>query len=164
MRNIAQIIFMSATDIKYMAMLFSLLLWLSPIQAHALTWNPSNGPAGGLVSTIAIDPTTTTTTTLYAGTSGGGIFKSTDGSGNWVAVNTGLTDTNVRAIAIDPITPTILYAGTNNGGVFKSTDGGSNWVTVNAGLVDSIVTTIVIDPASSNTLYWNILRWRTERS
>ena len=36
---------------------------------------------------LAIDPVTSTI--LYAGTEGGGVFKSTNGGGNWSAVNTG---------------------------------------------------------------------------
>ena len=40
------------------------------------------------------------------------MFKSTNGGGNWSAVNTGLTNAIVRALAIDPATPTTLYAGT----------------------------------------------------
>jgi hypothetical protein len=46
------------------------------------------------------------------------VFKSTNGGANWSAVNTGLTNTDVRALAIDPTTPTTLYAGTYGGGVF----------------------------------------------
>ena len=41
------------------------------------------------------------------------MFKSTNGGGNWSAVNTGLTSTDVLALAIDPATPTTLYAGTS---------------------------------------------------
>ena len=43
---------------------------------------------------------------------GVGVFKSTNGGANWSAANTGLTNTDVRALAIDPATPTTLYAGT----------------------------------------------------
>ena len=49
------------------------------------------------------------------------------------AVNTGLTNTDVLALAIDPATPATLYAGTG-GGVFKSTNGGGEWGAVNTGL------------------------------
>ena len=52
------------------------------------------------------------------------MFKSTNGGATWSAVNTGLTDTYVNALAIDPATPATLYAGTWGGGVFKSTNGG----------------------------------------
>ncbi len=41
------------------------------------------------------------------------MFKSTNGGGDWSAVNTGLTSyTIVIALAIDPVTPATLYAGT----------------------------------------------------
>ena len=41
-----------------------------------------------VIAALAIDPSTPTT--LYAGTSGGGVFKSTDGGGSWRAVNDGM--------------------------------------------------------------------------
>ena len=59
---------------------------------------------------LAIDPATPST--LYAGTDGGGVFKSTNGGAAWSAVNIGLTNTYVDALAIDPATPSTLYAGT----------------------------------------------------
>ena len=87
------------------------------------------------ITTLAIDPATPTT--LYAGTNSDGMFKSTNGGGNWSAVNTGLTATGVHTLAIDPTTPTTLYAGTYGGGVFKSTNGGGNWSAVNTGLTSA---------------------------
>ena len=42
-----------------------------------------------------------------------------DGGASWTARNTGLTNLNVRALAIDPVMPSILYAGTDGNGVFK---------------------------------------------
>ena len=64
-----------------------------------------------------------TPATLYAARDGG-VFKSTNGGGNWSAANTGLTFTDVFALAVDSVTPATLYAGTYGGGVFKSTNGG----------------------------------------
>ena len=58
------------------------------------------------------------------------MFKSTDAGGTWTAVNTGLTNATVLALAINPSTPTILYAGTF-GGVFKSTNAGGSWSIAN---------------------------------
>jgi hypothetical protein len=46
------------------------------------------------------------------------VFKSTNGGGAWSAVNTGLTNIYVQALAIDLATPSTLYAGTGGGGVF----------------------------------------------
>ena len=48
----------------------------SMVYAWLNTW-PTNGPANGNVQTVAIDPVTPAI--LYAGTSGGGAFKSVDG-------------------------------------------------------------------------------------
>src|SRR5262250_2426732 len=107
----------------------------------------SFGPEGGRVYALALDPTTPTT--LYAGTLGGGVFKSTTGGSSWSAVNTGLANLEVRTLALDPTT---LYAGTL-GGVFKSTDGGSSWSAVNTGLANLEVRTLALDPTTPTTLY-----------
>src|SRR3989442_1489791 len=103
------------------------------------SWTSTNGPNGGSIRALAVDPVTPAT--LYAGTGGGGVFKSTDGGGGWTAANTGLCNCGpdpdysyVPALAIDPQTPTTLYAGTSGSGVFKSTDGGASWSAVNTGL------------------------------
>ena len=74
------------------------------------------------VLSLAINPETPLV--VYAGTRGGGVFKTTDGGTNWRAVNTGLTNTDVVSLAINPQNPLVVYAGTHGGGVFKSMDGG----------------------------------------
>ena len=88
-------------------------------------WNGSSAGLGNiLVQALAIDPANPSI--VYAGTLGGGVFKSTNGGANWAEFNAGLTNTEVRALAIDPTNPSILYAGTDGDGVFKSTDSGAN--------------------------------------
>ena len=57
------------------------------------TWT-TNGPDGGDIRALAIDPANPAT--LYAGTEGGGVFKSTNGGGSWNAVNAGLTGSLCR--------------------------------------------------------------------
>ena len=59
-----------------------------------------------------------TPSTLYAGTAGYGIFKSVNGGADWQPFNDGLTNMDVRALAISRGTPKFLLAGTA-GGVFK---------------------------------------------
>jgi hypothetical protein len=109
-------------------------------------------------------PSTLPLDDLYAGTDGGGVFKSTDGASSWTAMNSGLTGTSVRALAINPSTPMTLYAGTFGGGVSKSTDGASNWTAMNSGhLTNSFVQTLSIDPSAPMTLYAGISRWRSVR-
>lgn len=91
----------------------------APVSAGINVWT-SIGPEGGVIYTLAIDPTTPST--LYAGTTGG-LFKSTNSGGTWNAANNGLTSKPVSALAIDSSTPSTLYAGTT-GGLFKSINSG----------------------------------------
>lgn len=74
------------------------LAWLAGLrgaEAGVNVWT-TNGPYGGRITSLAIDPQTPST--LYAGT--GGVFKSADGGTTWV--NIGLTDTYVLALARSP--------------------------------------------------------------
>jgi len=64
---------------------------------------------------LAIDPVAPVI--LYAGTDGGGVFRSMDGGGNWSEINAALTNTTVHVLAMTRPAPATLYAGTN-GGVF----------------------------------------------
>ena len=90
------------------------------------------------------------------------VFKSTDGGMTWS--QTGLTDTNVTVLAIDPRNPSTLYAGTESHrdrfptvfqGLLKSTDSGSSWLPINQGLSDVTgrVSALLVDPRSPSTLY-----------
>ena len=111
--------------LRYAGAWLLLVMGMFPTVAHAGAGvGTSGGPYGGNVYALAINPTTPAT--LYAGTWGGGVFKSTDSGGTWAAANAGLTNQNVNALAINPLTPATLYAGTNGGGIFKSTDSGGN--------------------------------------
>jgi|SRR5581483_444387 len=69
------------------------------------SWTAIGGVAGA--RSVVIDPTDSST--IYAGT-GHGIVKSTDRGESWIGVNTGLTDTSISMLAIDPFTPSTLYA------------------------------------------------------
>jgi photosystem II stability/assembly factor-like uncharacterized protein len=127
------------------------------------TWQRS-GLGSVYVQSLAIDPVSPAT--LYAGTGplsgqgspGSGVFKSTDGGATWQDMNTGLTNPDVHALAIDPATPATLYAGTADyqegpGGVFQSTNGGVTWQAVNAGLTTRNVFGLAIDALTPTTLY-----------
>ncbi len=89
------------------------------LQVHRLRRHLGRRQRTGLTSgldvyALAINPATPAT--LYAGTDGGGVFKSTDSGGTWTAANTGLTNLTVYALAINPATPATLYAGTCTAG------------------------------------------------
>jgi photosystem II stability/assembly factor-like uncharacterized protein len=106
------------------------------------------GPEGGKINVIAIDPIATQT--IYAGTNGGGIFKSTDGAKSWAPINSGLTGINARNIkvlVINPKTPTTIYVSTDYD-LFKSTDGGVKWFKIG-----KPVECLVVDPHMPQTIY-----------
>jgi hypothetical protein len=135
------------------------------------TWKPLYGIPFDVLVVNPLNPNILYAGTLdfvYFGYEGfdhrNGVLKSTDGGEHWSS--TGLTNTAVNVLAIDPVNPNILYAGTRGlyndpkgfRGLFKSADGGISWSSINNGLTDligtgSIVTAVVIHPGSLNILY-----------
>jgi photosystem II stability/assembly factor-like uncharacterized protein len=63
---------------------------------------------------------------LYA-SSGDGVFKSPDAGTSWQPMNTGLRETQIVAVALNPVQPTHLYAASASGQIFRSTDGAATW-------------------------------------
>jgi len=78
---------------------------------------------------------------LFAGTWGGGVFLSTNNGTSWTAVNTGLTDRDVFALAVSGSN---LFAGTWGDGVFLSTHNGTSWTAVNTGLTNRDVSALAV--------------------
>lgn len=120
-----------------------LLLTPHPISAGDNQWS-TQGPYGGPIRSVAIDPTNTDI--LYAGTTGGGAFKSTDAGANWTAIGPENWSRFSISVVIDPATPTTLHTGWST-----STDGGANWVNAASGASSPVV----IDPTNTNILYGN---------
>ncbi|MBK7852258.1 MAG: T9SS type A sorting domain-containing protein [Bacteroidetes bacterium] len=115
-------------------------------------WINTGGPYGGSgVLCIAL-----TDSLVFAGTGGDGIFRSADNGMSWTAVNTGLDDLAIRALAFDGIN---LYAGTNSYGVYFSSDFGTSWSpdTTGMGLAGiyslSVVDSTIFAGTTGNTIY-----------
>ncbi|MEM7588106.1 MAG: YCF48-related protein, partial [Acidobacteriota bacterium] len=141
----------SYTVWRYTAFIFIAGALASSVARAGVDEWTSNGPYGGPVRALAIDPQTPSI--LYAGT-GAGAFRSIDSGATWSPARNGLPpDTTVRHLAIDPQTPNTLYASTGEAGLFKSLDGGSQWVSLAASLSVSSVNEVVIDPMTPTTLY-----------
>ena len=107
---------------------------IAGISRSTWTWlGPGN--IGGRIRTIAIHPTTPAT--MFAGSVGGGIWKTTNTGGTWAPVDDFMADLAVSSIVFNPASPSVMYAGTGEGfyngdglrgaGIFKSTDGGTTW-------------------------------------
>jgi len=101
---------------------------------------------------------------LYAGTPGGGIWKSTDSGQSWHPIGDSFMSPAVNAIAVDPHDPNTVYAGTGEisefgdsdrgVGVYKSTDGGASWQLYGSSLfIDHDIATLVVDPTDSLRVY-----------
>ena len=104
-------------------------------------WMQTHGPKGGEGIALARN----SIGHVFIGTQGGGIFRSTDNAETWTDVNNGLTDTNVRSLAINNASGHI-FSGTWSSGVFRSTDNGDSWTAVNNGLGSLSVRSLVINP------------------
>ncbi len=86
------------------------------------------------------------TMNIWAGTSGGGVWKTYNGGKTWINISMNLPIMEISDIAIDQSNSNIIYLATGdrdgggfgwygNGGtsrLFKTTDGGDNWVPINA--------------------------------
>ncbi|MDD2923634.1 DUF1566 domain-containing protein [Rhodoferax sp.] len=79
-------------------------------------------------SSIVVNPVTPST--LFAGQDSGGVYKSLDSGATWAALNTGLSNLSVKALAIQA-DASRLFAGTDGAGVFFG-DGSSNWMACGA--------------------------------
>jgi len=125
------------------------------------SWLPANSglPAQSQATALAFAPAAPNT--IYAGiesVSGScctqhGVYKSTDGGVSWSAANTGLTSSNVRALAIDPANPEVVYAASNAVGLLKTTNGGAAWlgVTWPGGPANALA--VAVDPQFPNIVY-----------
>ena len=114
-------------------------------------WTPCSQGMWGIadVQALAISPGYATDSTLYAGTRGGGVFKSTDGGASWIATsltNLGVYVVNTLALSPGYASDRTIFAGTVLG-VFKSTDGGASWST--AGLTNLDIDTLALSPGYS---------------
>ena len=81
---------------------------------------------------------------IFAGTSGDGIYRSTDDGNTWATVNTGLTKKSVNCLLVEDGGSSI-YAGTSNGGVYRSTNQGGQWAAIRGGFAMGSNRTITKD-------------------
>ena len=95
------------------------------IESDNIGWTQTNGPYGGTITALHATPEGI----LFAGTNGGGIFRSTDGGETWAPASEGLRvyeDNMLPVIFALAQKGNTLYAGTG-GDLFYSTDGGDSW-------------------------------------
>jgi hypothetical protein len=107
-------------------------------------WRALSVQTQGNVNAVAVDPLNPSV--VYAVTSSGGVYKSTNRTSF-----TRMLAGGFLSFAIDPIVTSTLYAG--GGPVQKSVDAGVTWTQHTSGLSGSRMTSLIVDPQNSTTLY-----------
>ncbi len=151
--------------------LITAALALASILIAAETYNPALwsglhyrmiGPErGGRVTTVTGVPSQPYT--FYMGSTGGGVWKTTDAGHNWTNISDGFIPVgSMGAIEVSLSNPDIVYAGTGSSkirsnvsigrGIYKSTDAGKTWTF--AGLRDAgQISTVRIHPTNPEIVY-----------
>jgi photosystem II stability/assembly factor-like uncharacterized protein len=129
------------------------------------------GSAGARINAIAVHPTNDSI--IYAGFSGGGIFKTTDAGTTWNPIFDDQPYLAIGDITLDPVDPETVYVGTGDNnvtgypfigdGIYKSVNGGNTWQ--HLGLTDqAIVSRVIVDPTNSAIIYAACLGLPFERN
>ncbi len=129
---------------------------------HGLTWRLIGPFRGGRV--LAVSGVIGDSHTYYFGSTGGGVWKSTDGGLSWHAMTDKVKNMSpsIGAIAVAPSDPNVIYAGTGEAcirgdiiagnGVYKSTDGGKTWSA--SGLSDTVaIGRLIVHPKNADIAF-----------
>jgi photosystem II stability/assembly factor-like uncharacterized protein len=104
---------------------------------------------------------------FYFGSTGGGVWKTTDGGSNWKNISDKYFGGTIGSVAVAPSDESIIYVGEGEntmrgnvaeglGGMWRSTDGGRTWN--NLGLKEGRhITRIIIDPKDPNTVLVGVM-------
>ncbi|MCX6206448.1 MAG: glycosyl hydrolase [Bacteroidetes bacterium] len=104
---------------------------------------------------------------FYFGSTGGGVWKTTDGGSNWKNITDKYFGGTIGSVAVAPSDESIIYVGEGEntmrgnvaeglGGIWRSNDGGRTWN--NLGLKDSRhITRIIVDPKDPNTVWLGVM-------
>ncbi len=134
---------------------------VAPSLLASLEWRSIGPFRGGRVVAVAGDPANPQV--FYFGSTGGGVWKTTDGGLYWENVSdTFFKRASVGAIAVAPSDPNVIYAGmgettirgnvSHGDGIYRSTDGGQTWT--HLGLEDTRqIGKIRIHPHNPDLLY-----------
>ena len=121
-------------------------------EAGTNVWT-TNGPYGGQLRSVAIDPVVSTT--VYAAGIGG-VFKSVDSGITWAPASMGITRCDqhiiVNAVVVSPSNRNTVYTAENTG-VYRSLDGGASWSSAGVGFTGVKAQTIAFDPTDTNKIY-----------
>jgi photosystem II stability/assembly factor-like uncharacterized protein len=125
-----------------------------------LSWREVGPYRGGRADAVAGIPDQPET--YYFGSTGGGVWKTTDGGQTWRSVSDGFFGGSIGAVAVAPSDPAVVYVGAGEetirgnvsfgDGMWKSTDAGKTWKHI--GLEDSRhISRIRVHPNNPDLVY-----------
>ncbi len=131
-----------------------------PSHLKALEWREVGPYRGGRSAAVTGIPSDRDT--YYMGTTGGGVWKTTDGGESWHNVSDGYFGGSVGAVAVSEWDPNVIYAGLGEktvrgnvspgDGLWKSVDAGDTWTKL--GLEDTQhIARIRIHPKNPDVVY-----------
>ena len=90
---------------------------------------------------------------VYAGTQRGAHYRSTNGGGSFVSIQSGISGSGawVTPRVMDPTNSTTLYTGTTM--VYKTTNSGSSWTAISSALSSQYISTIAVAPSNPQVIY-----------
>jgi len=108
---------------------------------------------------------------IFAGTFGGGIYRSQDEGANWERVSNGITNPYISGITTDPNNDRTLYAASVYN-IYKSTNGGDDWKELLPGgyvrnsdaFTNDNEVTLRVSPVNSNNLLMGAPAFGLQRS
>ena len=136
--------------------------WFTDAATNGMTWRnigPFRGGRSNAVAGVRGEPRT-----FYFGSTGGGLWKTTDAGENWANISDGFFNTgSVGAIAVSESDHNVIYVGmgehavrgvmTSHGdGVYRSTDAGRTWTHVGLDRTRAI-SRIRIHPTNPDLVY-----------
>jgi hypothetical protein len=142
--NAAEALLKARAQSRAMPAIANLTAAWQPIGPSSII-SPTFGNLTGRITALAADPNDATGNTLYVGTTGGGVWKSTNAAGPLASASfTPLTDSqaslSIGALAVQPTINPIVLAGTGDPndatdsyygeGILRSTNGGSTWTLI----------------------------------
>jgi photosystem II stability/assembly factor-like uncharacterized protein len=132
-----------------------------PTTWHDLQWRLVGPFRAGRVIAVAGHPTDQAT--FYFGSTGGGVWKTTDAGQSWNNISDGyFKRASVGGIAVSQSDPNVIYVAmgeatirsnvSHGDGVYKSTDGGQTWT--NVGLTETRnIGRVRVDPHDPDRIY-----------
>lgn len=121
---------------------------------------PNNVP--GRTRGLIVDPDDPAKNTWYAGSVGGGVWKTTDGGINWILITPDLPNLATTVLAMAESNHDIIYLGTGEGfgnvdgisgnGMYKSTDRGQNWTYLSSTSNFNDINRAIVDPANADVV------------